>query len=293
MVVRRLSFFALLGACGLDTTGTAGEVPGAAHGDAGADVSIAGDAGRSGDGAATPPDAGPDAPPPDPAKVSVSYAAGKDKKVYRFDMDTQSFTALPSAGCPAAEETAVRSDGTIFVTSSNNEDLFRVTPTGCTPVKTRSTFPYAFGTAPIGTVSATEETLVGYSGADYVRVDPNTGDVTTITAGALGTLRPSGDLTAVGTRGFLAAASGVGSCPANGDCIVEVSLRSGLPVSAPVQVPGFGIYGLAHSHGLLLLFANQQVFPYDFGSRTLGGSLAAMPGGANFTGAGAPPYPSQ
>lgn len=288
-MVRRLSFFVLLGACGLNTTGTGGEVQSSASDDAGVNASTRFDGGPTGgDGSTAVRDAAPDAP--DPAKVTVSYAGGKDKKVYRFDMGTQSFTALPSEGCPSAEETAVMSDGTVFVTSSNNQDLFRLTPAGCTQVKTGASFPYAFGTAPIGTVSATEETLVGYSGADYVRVDPTTGAVTTITAGALGALRPSGDLTGMGTRGFLAAASGVGACPANGDCIVEVSLRNGLPVSAPVHLVGFGIYGLAHSRGLLLLYANQQVFPYEFDSRTLGGSLAAMPGGANFTGAGAPPY---
>jgi len=70
-----------------------------------------------------------------------------------------------------------------------------------------STFAYTrttlLVTAPIGTVSANEEVLVGYMGAgDYVRVDHVTGIVTSSTPGALGELRPSGDLTAFGTKGW-------------------------------------------------------------------------------------------
>ena len=234
--------------------------------------------------------------PPDPVKVTVSFAAGKDAKVYRFDAVAKIFTALVSTGCPVAEETAVMSDGSVYVTSSDNQSLFRWTATGCTSVRAGSNFPYALGTAPIGTLSATEEVLVGYMGAgDYVRVDRNNGDVVTVTPGALGQLRPAGDLTAFGARGYLAALQGTGAgafaCAAGGDCIVEVSLVTGRPVALLERFAGLGIYGLAHSRGSLLFYANGEVFPYDLTTKVLGPSLAPMPGGAGFSGAGAPPYP--
>jgi hypothetical protein len=298
-----------LGGCGLNLTGTAGP---AAADDGEADAVAPSDGGPTQDEAATPQDAATDegpgdtsspsdasdardasdaAPPPDPAKVTVSYAAGKDQKVYSFDMTAKSFVALPSNGCPVAEESAVLTDGTVYVTSSDNKDFYKVTSTGCTSIRMGSNFPYALGTAPVGTASATEEWLVGYMGAgDYVRVDTN-GNVTTITPGALGALRPSGDVTAIGTRGFLAALTGSGTCPSGGDCVVEVDLKTGTPIKLLSQLPGLGIYGIAHGGGQLLLYANSQVYPYDVNTKTLLPALAGWPAGANFSGAGAPPYP--
>jgi hypothetical protein len=297
--------------CGLNLTGNAsvqddadaGPSGGAAESgtpaDSGDDGSAPQDSPNDAADAGSPADANApvdasDAALPDPTKVKVSYAAGKDQKVYSFDLTSKTFTALPSNGCPSAEEAAVLSDGTVYVTSSDNKNFYRVTGTGCTSIRMGSSFPYALGTAPVGTASATEEWLVGYMGAgDYVRVDTN-GNVTTITGGALGALRPSGDVTALGTRGFLAAATGTGSgafaCPSGGDCIVEVDLKTGAPIELLSQLVGLGIYGLAHGGGQLLLYANGQVFPYDVSAKTVGAALAAWPSGASFSGAGAPPH---
>lgn len=298
------SFALALCACGLSAVGSGSTDDGGLSEDGsrppGAD-------GGATDGAPVPPgdsevflDGGPhadaDALPPDPAKVTVSYAAGKDQTVYSFDAVTNTFTPLTSTGCPSAEESAVMSDGSVYVTSSTNQSLFRWSSTGCTLIRGASSFPYALGTAPVGTVSMTEEVLVGYMGAgDYVRVNQLNGDVTVITAGALGALRPSGDLTAFGAKGFLAAATNTGSgaflCAAGGDCIVEVNLQTGVPVALVKRFAGLGIYGLAHSRGSLLFYANGQVLPYDLTTQMLGAALATMPATAAFSGAGAPPYP--
>lgn len=72
---------------------------------------------------------------------------------------------------------------------------------------------------------------------------------------------------------------------------MEVNLKTGQPLKLLKQLPGLGILGLAHSLGSLLFFANGQVFPFDPTAQTLGAALAAAPSGANFSGAGAPPYP--
>ena len=305
----------LVGGCAIPLAGTldSSSLDGGASGsdaspaDAGAkdatavgslDGEVPSDGGGASDAAPITDAPGPDTrpPPPDPTKVSLSFAAGKDGKVYQFDIVTTQFTALPSAGCPAAEESAVLRDGTIYVTSSDDKNLFRVTATGCVSVRSNGSFPYALGTAPAGTVSATQEVLVGYMGAgDYVRVDETNGNVTTITPGALGTLRPSGDVTAIGTTGYLAAQSNTGSgafaCPAGGDCIVEVNLITGAPVRFVKQFTGLGIFGLAHSHGSLLFYANTQVFAFDPIAQTLSAALAGFPAGAAFSGAGAAAFP--
>jgi hypothetical protein len=249
---------------------------------------------------APPPiaDAGHDAPidagAPDPTKVTISYAAGKNAIVYAFDSVAKAFAPLPSAGCPSAEESAVFTDGSVYITSSDNTALYRLTATGCTPIKTGASFPYALTAVPRGTLSASSEELAGYIAPDYVKVDRTTGAVTTIGAGVLGTLLPSGDVAAYGTRGFLAARTGTGSgafaCPAGGDCIVEVNLATGALVAMLSQVVGQNVYGLAHGRGKLLLYTDSAVLPYDLTTKTAGAPLASFPAGASFSGAGAAPY---
>ena len=147
--------------------------------------------------------------PPDPTKVNVSYAAGKNAIVYAFDYTTATFTAQTSTGCPNAEETAVTTDGTVWVTSSDGRELFKwTTGVGCTRVGgTNLNLPIALATAEIAGV----EELVGYRGGDYVKVNRTTGAVTMIRTGALGTVRPSGDVTRIGARGYLAAEAAKGS----------------------------------------------------------------------------------
>ncbi len=231
--------------------------------------------------------------PPDPTKVVVSYAAGKNSIVYAFDYTTATFTPQTSTGCPSAEETAVMSDGAVYVTSSDNRDLFKWTSgVGCVRIATNLSLPFALGTAEIAGV----EELVGYRSGDYLRVNRTTGVVTTIKANALGSLRPSGDVTRIGTVGYLAAQKSTGSgayaCPSNGDCVVTVSLTDGTPVSLLKHFPALEILGIAHSKGTLLLFANDRVFPFDPNTLVLGAALATTPVGAAFSGAGAPAFPT-
>ena len=232
------------------------------------------------------------AAPPDPTKVVVSYAAGKNSIVYAFDYTTATFTPQVSMGCPSAEETAVMADGAVYVTSSDNRDLYRWTAgVGCTRIGTNLSLPFALGTAEIAGV----EELVGYRSGDYMKVNRTTGVVTTIRASALGSLRPSGDVTRIGTIGYLAAqqntGSGAYSCPSNGDCVVTVSLTDGTPVSLLRHFPNLNILGIAHSRGTLLLFANDRVYPFDPNTLVLGAALATSPVGAAFSGAGAPAFP--
>lgn len=289
----------LLAGCGIELSGAgvgARDAGGATDVEAGADdAGPPRDAGGGAEGGESR-DADAGAPRPDPNDVTIAYAAGIDTIVYAFDRTTSKFAPLKSTGCPAAEETAVFSDGSVYITSSTSQDLYRWTAAaGCKSVRIGNRFPFAMGVAPKGTLSATQEVLVGYDGADYVRVDTSTGDVAVVTANALGALRPSGDVTAIGTRGFLAAAQNTGAgafaCAAGGDCLVEVDLVTGKPVKFLKGITGFGIYGLAHARGKLLLYAFGQVFDFDVGTLTLGPSLTAFPAGANFTGAGAPLYP--
>jgi hypothetical protein len=122
-------------------------------------------------------------------KRSYAIAGGL---VYEFTVGTTpTFAEQISIGCPSpAEETAVLADGRIFVTSSGNKALYSfIKGAGCTPIREadNGAYPSALGVAPVGTVSLTQETLVGYRGAAYVRVDTVTGSLARSTAPHLAT----------------------------------------------------------------------------------------------------------
>jgi hypothetical protein len=226
--------------------------------------------------------------------VTVSYAAGKDQKVWKLDGAT--FTEFASAGCPRGEETAVMTDGKIFVTSERGDGLFAVTAAGCVRIgapRQPGYYPYALGVAPKGSFSTMQDTLVGYNDAAYVSIDAITGNVVVVNATALGDQLPSGDLTAINKEGYVAIAANTGrgamKCLQTGDCIQKVDLTTGATIGTPIVVPGAQILGLAHARGTLLLFRSNQVSSFDLGSAALS-NVANYPGGLSFSGAGAAPW---
>lgn len=222
----------------------------------------------------------------DPAKVTVAYALGKNRIMYVFDVTTKTFAAQKSDGCPSGEETAVMETGEVYATSADSRELYRwSSATGCTKIKDGVDYPFALGTA----IIAGKEELVGFRDADYQKVDTTNGNVTRITQNALGTLRPSGDLTRIGGKTYLSVQSRANSdCGEGGDCIVEVSPTTGRPDLATIkQYGGQTLYGLAQAQAKLLVFAGTNVHQITPGAASLGAPIASFPGDAGFTGAGA------
>jgi hypothetical protein len=249
---------------------------------------------RSEDAGTLPPKDASVTPGLSAGNVTASYAAGKDQKVWKLEGAT--FTEFASVGCPRGEETAVMTDGRIFVTSERGDSLFAVAAAGCVrigPPRKQGYYPYALGIAPKGTFSNVQDTLVGYDGAAYVSIDVITGNVTVVNANALGDQLPGGDVTAINTDGYVAIAAGTGKgamkCRPTGDCIQKVDLVTGTPIGMPIVVVGAQIVGLAHDRGTLLLFRLNQVSSFDLGTGALS-SVANYPGGLSFSGAGSAPW---
>lgn len=237
----------------------------------------------------------------DPTKVDISYAAGRNGKMYSLRQGATVMVEEPSGGCPPAQETAVMSDGTVWVTSLDNHDLYKWSAgSGCTKVAradtTKYDLPFVLGVAPKGTLSAASDELVGYQGSDYLRIDRTTLAVSTVMANALGGYVVRGDVVAIGRDGYVTVAGGTGPtgavCSGGADCILPVNLEDGTPVGAPIPVPHI-MEGLAHSGGALLLFCtDQQVRPFYPSTRSIGAPIAPSPGGATFGGAGSRPFPA-
>lgn len=236
----------------------------------------------------------------DPTKVDIAYAAGRNGKMYSLRLGSSTMVEEPSGGCPPAQETAVTSDGTVWLTSLDNHDLYTWSAgSGCKKAVRADTskydLPLALGVAPKGTLSAAGDELVGYQGSDYLRIDRTTLAVSTVMANALGGYMVRGDVVALGRDGYVTVAGGTGPtgalCSGGADCILPVNLVDGTPTGAPIPVPYF-MEGLGHSGGALLLFCtDQQVRPFYPSTRSIGPAVAQSPAGVSFGGAGSRPFP--
>ncbi len=159
-------------------------------------------------------------------------------------------------------------------------------------VKIQGTFPNSLTYLPAGTLLPNDEALVGFNQATYVRIDTNTGNVTTI-----GSLNPnptgqswesSGDVVSIiGDKTYLTvkpAGQGAGSI----DSIVEVDPKTGQAVKL-IGSTGFSdLWGLGYWAGVAYGFSSTgQLAQIDL---TTGAGTAIpltnVPAGLSFWGAG-------
>lgn len=202
-------------------------------GGAGVTASVTTGEGTGGSGGEVFYDAGPDGyyPPP----VAAVYASSSSS-LYVVNPATKAVSVVGAfQGCDFVIDIAVNRTGGIFATSQTA--LYAVNPktAQCKHIAD-GIYPNSLSFVPQGTVSPDEETLVGYTGSEYVRIDPGTGQVTSI--GALGTpgLSSSGDLFSLIGGGTYLTVKGE-NCS---DCLIEVNPATGALLK---QLGPIGIYG--------------------------------------------------
>jgi hypothetical protein len=127
-----------------------------------------------------------------PAEV---FAEGPNT-LYKLDPTTKAFTKVGDfVGLSQADEQggvidiAVDKDGQMYGTTYTALWLIDKTNARCTKIAD-GTYPNSLSLVPAGTVDPSDEALVGYVNADYVRIDKTSGAVTTI-----------GKLSSLGDRG--------------------------------------------------------------------------------------------
>ncbi len=202
-----------------------------------------------------------DSTPEEPLPRLV-YANGAST-LYSLDVASLAATPVgPLTGCEAAEavDIAIDQQGGLWV---SNGALNKVDPaTGtCTKVG-GSTVPVALAFVPAGILDPAQETLVGYYGNEYVKI--NMADGTTSDVGPLATgndpnaqLSISGDLVYTYDGRLFLSVSG----PGCGDCIVEADPNSGALKKNYGPVPYKNVYGLAAWRGTLYGFTESgEVF---------------------------------
>jgi hypothetical protein len=126
---------------------------------------------------------------------------------------------------------------------------------------------------PKGTADPLVEALVGYAGNKYIRIDPVTGDTTTI--GALGGgYASSGDIVSVKNGGTYLTVVGNG-CQ---DCLAEVDPVTGALIKNLGPLYHVGVYGLAYWGGSAYGFSSSgKLFEIHFAPNSVTTTLIPIP----------------
>ena len=177
-------------------------------------------------------DAGPDGyfPPP----VAAVYSNSSDA-LYVINPATKAVSIVGAfQGCDFVIDIAVNRTGEVFATSKTA--LYAVDPktAQCKPIA-KGSYPNSLSFVAQGTIDPDQETLVGYDGSSYVRIDPTTGLVSAV--GDLGDpgLASSGDIFSLIGGGTYLTVKG-NNCS---DCLVEVDPTTGKLLK---QLGPIGIY---------------------------------------------------
>lgn len=200
-----------------------------------------------GDGGAT---FGQDGGKPDPTGAGEVFGHS-EKTLYRVDTVTRTVTSIGDFdGCTYVADIALDESSTIYA-STGSELFFVETNTArCTRIAAGK-FPNSLSFVPAGTIDPTKETLVGFQGSDYVKIDTTTGAVTKI--GTIGSgLESSGDIvSAKGGKTYLTVTG-----PNCDDCLVEVDPSTGKLTKNWGQIGQKDVFGLAFWAGELYAFTN-------------------------------------
>ena len=257
---------ALVVACGSGKSSGAGfDAP---DGGSGADGAVGGEGGGFGDDASSFPDEGaPSGDSGSPAPVAVVYAHSADV-LYRLDANSKQVAVVGpfSGGCSGVIDIAIDSASNAYVTTTG--DLWRVDlhSAACAHIAAGS-YPNSLSFVPKGTLDPNEETLVGYDGSTYIRIDTASGAVTTV--GALsGGYSSSGDIVSViGGGTFLTVKGGSQGCS---DCLLQIDPKTGDLVQNYGSIAHGDVFGLAFWGGTAYGFDNGgQIFSIGWQSGKL------------------------
>jgi hypothetical protein len=183
---------------------------------------------------------------PDVSSIASHVYAHSPDTLYLFDIATQSMTLINKfSGCAQGTnltqviDLALDSSSNAYVTTFDGLYSVDLSTAVCTLIKAGTGYPNSLAFVPRGTLDPSNEVLVGYVGANYVKIDTTTGTITGV--GGLSTgYASSGDIVSVQDGGTFLTVTGNGC----GDCMLQVN-----PVTGGV-VQNYGAVGHTHSYGM-------------------------------------------
>jgi hypothetical protein len=259
-------------ACGFDGVGSFGPGSVVPRGDASLDALR--EASTDGDIAPNEAasDAAPDAPPDSGLLFPFVYGH-TDKTLYRLDPVTKTVALVaPLTGGANLADIAVARHGKMV---GVGDDLYAIDPaTGACTTLGPGPEPFNLTFVPAGDVDVGAETLVGYIGSDYYRVDRSTGVFTLITFQAITPYTPSGDLVSVEGGGTYVSVTG----PVCADCLLEVNPKDGRLMKLLGSIGQPQIFGLGAWAGKLYGFAgNGETYELTIGAASVTSTLVTNP----------------
>jgi hypothetical protein len=200
------------------------------------------------------PDAAPTSLPNNPAPPTPQGGevfGQSDDMLFRVDTLTHDVQKVGYfQGCTHVADIALDADSNMYASTGAGLYLIETNTGRCSLVKTGA-FPNSLSFVPAGTLDFGSETLVGYQGGDYVKIDTKTGTVTKI--GSLGGgFDSSGDIvSAKGGKTFVSVKG-----PNCADCLIEVDPKTGAAAKnwGPIGKPD--VFGLAFWAGDVYAFTN-------------------------------------
>jgi len=187
----------------------------------------------------------------DTSGISTFVYAHSPDTLYLFDISTKSMTMIgkfsgchaPDAGPSQAIDIALDSKSNAYLTTFDGLYSVDLTTAVCTLIKTGVNYPNSLAFVPKGTLDATNEVLVGYQVANYVRIDTTTGVISSVGGLATG-YASSGDIVSVQDGGTFLTVTGNGCSGLGGDCLVQVN-----PVTGAI-IQNYGVVGHAATYGV-------------------------------------------
>lgn len=222
-----------------------------------------------------------------PLEIAEVFGHSADT-LYRLDPETKEVTVVgPFTGCTASIiDIALDADSNMYGTAFGSLWSIDRTTGQCTHIADGS-YPTSLSFVPAGTVDPAEEALVGFDDDQYIRIDPQSGQITSLGTLSDG-LRSSGDMVSVAGQSYLTVLDD-GECAAT-DCIVELDPSDGTVLVSYGPLPYDQVFGLAFWGGRAYGFARSGVL---FEIELMAGSITtteieipAAPPDLEFFGAG-------
>lgn len=197
-------------------------------------------------------------------------------ELYRLDPNTKEVQVVGSfKGCSSVIDIALDKDSNLYGTTFGAFYKIDKQSAVCTLVSNGS-YPNSLSFVPKGTLDPNAEALVGYNGADYIRINTQSGAVTTIKTGALSSgYISSGDIVSVINGPTYLTIKG-NECS---DCIVELDPKTGSIQKNWGPIPYSSVFGLAFWAGSAYGFTDGgELFEVSFANNKVTTVLIPIPG---------------
>ncbi len=174
-----------------------------------------------------------------------------DTVLYSVATDTRAVREIGAfQGCTHVADIALDESSGMYASTGAELWLIENNSARCTKIAT-GTFPNSLSFVPAGMIESGKETLVGYQGGDYVKIDRATGKVEKV--GELGGgFESSGDLVSVkGGKTFLTVKG-----PDCADCLVEIDPATGALRHNYGSLGRTDAFGLAYWGGDIYAFTD-------------------------------------